>query len=74
MIWEEFIRMPRIIHIDVLNKLTPAARGYTCSFEAHGPSYEKSEQVSTQEVLFTALANVANSQVLHLRSVFTRKS
>ncbi|KAI1736255.1 hypothetical protein F4680DRAFT_452039 [Xylaria scruposa] len=45
MIWEEFVRTPRIIHIDFLSRPTEATRGYTCRFESIRWRQTKSEQV-----------------------------
>ncbi|KAI0970449.1 hypothetical protein F4678DRAFT_480640 [Xylaria arbuscula] len=49
MIWKEFVRTPRIIHIDGHNQPTEAARGYTCRFpvaeEFQWDYPEKSEQI-----------------------------
>ncbi|KAI0530398.1 hypothetical protein GGR58DRAFT_524586 [Xylaria digitata] len=45
MIWEEFVRTPRIIRIDMANKPTQADLGYTCIFESVTSYPTKSEQV-----------------------------
>ncbi|KAI1749951.1 hypothetical protein F4782DRAFT_287176 [Xylaria castorea] len=47
MIWEEFVRIPRIIHIDIRGHENKAGRGFDCRFESctYGGSGIKSEQV-----------------------------
>ncbi|KAI0189702.1 hypothetical protein EV127DRAFT_495649 [Xylaria flabelliformis] len=46
MIWEEFVRIPRIIHIDLFNPGDEENRGLTCVFESHRQfGYTKSEQL-----------------------------
>ncbi|KAI0544503.1 hypothetical protein F4679DRAFT_589428 [Xylaria curta] len=45
MIWEEFVRTPRIIHIDFLSRPMQAIRGYTCRFESVNWHPRESEQV-----------------------------
>ncbi|RYC58251.1 hypothetical protein CHU98_g7968 [Xylaria longipes] len=53
MIWEEFVRIPRIIHIDTRNG-TKAGRGFACYLESMDSGLGrrvKSEQVFTISII-----------------------
>lgn len=46
MIWEEFVRTPRVIRVDLYNLDVKPNRGFSCYF-GPGRAHAKSEQVST---------------------------